>query len=140
MADEKPKNEAKKGSLKSKMLMAGSFLMGIGLALLAIYLYKKYKEKEEANRDLDPDKILSKGSRGKEVTALQILLNAKGNHSPDLAIDGIFGKLTESALFELTGKKSISLKGARMFVKLNAPVAQSATPSKTMMSSQDTPM
>lgn len=129
MADEKPK-----GNLKSKMLMAGSFLMGVGLAFLAIYLYCEYNKKQEANQELDPSKILKKGSRGKEVNQLQILLNAKGDHSPDLVIDGIFGNLTESALFELTGKKTTTLKDIQEFVKLNEKPAQAATMPKTMAS------
>ena len=56
-------------------------------------------------------KVLKRGSRGPEVTNLQKLWNDNVWKIPQfrLSEDGIFGPKTEQALFEATGRKSITL-------------------------------
>ncbi len=64
---------------------------------------------------LDYNKRLTKGSRGNEVTQLQIWLNqalrAKGKTT--IAEDGAFGSGTAAALKEVTGRSDITLKAAQ---------------------------
>ena len=64
--------------------------------------------------NLDHNKILKRGSKGPEVTQLQILMNkalviAK---KPQIAVDGSFGPTTEKVLLSLANVKQISLNQA----------------------------
>jgi len=59
--------------------------------------------------------VLQRGSRGSEVEQLQQLLNDYHRTQtptliPLLAVDGVFGELTEKMLVKYTGKKAISLQ------------------------------
>jgi hypothetical protein len=89
---------------------------GLGLVFLIVVLYMskdkiesammKKKGLLEPEAPIDSDLELSKGSKGAEVAKLQRLLNADGE---ELKVDGIFGPLTETALYGQKGVKSISL-------------------------------
>lgn len=63
---------------------------------------------------LDGNKLLKKGSRGAEVSALQRLLKSEGRdlgtYGPNKdGIDGVFGSVTEAALLESRGVKETTL-------------------------------
>lgn len=64
--------------------------------------------------NLDHNKVLKRGSKGAEVTQLQILMNkalviAK---KPQITVDGSFGPTTEKVLMALANVKQISLNQA----------------------------
>ena len=95
----------------------------IGLVAIAVvYAIDKYIKSRpkpidsDDYSDLDLNTILSKGSKGAEVSELQRIL--VDQYSADLGysgverngIDGDFGSMTEKALLEAKGVKSISLK------------------------------
>lgn len=67
----------------------------------------------------DENKLLKKGVEGKEVEELQSILNEfnEADLSPlkPLALDGIFGSLTEEMLLRFMSKKSITLKEAKKY-------------------------
>ena len=97
---------------KRKAIIVSAVLIGLG----GFYIYKnmkmKSKESDVVNLDetrtttgstIDTSKVLSKGSTGLEVEALQRAL--KGG----LVVDGNFGALTEKRLKAITGQTSISL-------------------------------
>lgn len=91
-----------------KVLVVSALLVGLG----AYYIYKNMKMKspiadattdKDVETKADYDKVLSKGTLGKEVEILQKAL--KGG----LVVDGNFGALTEKRLKAVTGKTSITL-------------------------------
>jgi hypothetical protein len=92
------------------------------VALVVIYGINKWLKKmptainADAYAGLNMTKVLSKGSKGDEVSELQrILIN---EYNADLGysgankdgIDGEFGAMTEKALLDAKGVKQISLK------------------------------
>ncbi|WP_189337121.1 hypothetical protein [Flavobacterium laiguense] len=117
-------------------------LIGVGVVgVLGLgYLYWKKKQNENQveetpnylpeetpKTELDRNKLLGKGSKGKEVKELQSLLNVKD--------DGDFGKITLNALQKAKGVSEISLN---RFQTINtiatpaaAPVAKTATKTAT---------
>jgi hypothetical protein len=89
----------------------------LGALYLANRLYKRLsKPSAEQLSLLDENLILAKGSKGAEVFELQRIL--KDDLGYDLGstgvdndgIDGIFGSVTEKALFQAKGVKEITLK------------------------------
>jgi hypothetical protein len=95
----------------------------IGLVAIAVvYAIDKYLKSRpkpinsDEYSDLDLNTILSKGSKGAEVSELQRIL--VDQYGADLGysgverngIDGDFGSLTENALLQAKGVKEISLK------------------------------
>jgi hypothetical protein len=96
-------------------------IMGL-VAIAVVYAIDKYLKSRpkpidsDAYSDLDLNTILSKGSKGAEVSELQRIL--VDQYGADLGysgvekngIDGDFGSMTEKALLEAKGVKSISLK------------------------------
>jgi hypothetical protein len=96
-------------------------IMGL-VAIAVVYSIDKYLKSRpkpidsDAYSDLDLNTILSKGSKGAEVSELQRIL--VDQYGADLGysgvekngIDGDFGSMTEKALLEAKGVKSISLK------------------------------
>jgi hypothetical protein len=110
---------------KKKVLIVSGLLIAVG----GYYIYKNMKNKPTLAVAETPDsetpetpetpatsnsqtpattvnfqKVLSRGSTGKEVEILQKAL--KGG----LEVDGDFGELTEKRLKAITGKTSISIK------------------------------
>ena len=96
-------------------------LIGLGIIVVVwgIDKYLKSKPKPinaDAYSDLDLNAVLSKGSTGNEVAELQrILIDQYGadlgySGAEKNGIDGQFGSMTEKALIEAKGVKSISLK------------------------------
>ena len=110
---------------KNKVLIVSGLLIAVG----GYYIYKNMKNKPTLAVAETPDsetpetpetpatsnsqtpativnfqKVLSRGSKGKEVEILQKAL--KGG----LEVDGDFGELTEKRLKAITGKTSISIK------------------------------
>jgi hypothetical protein len=93
--------------------------LGIIAVVYAIDKYLKSRPKpinSDEYSDLDLNTILSKGSKGAEVSELQRIL--VDQYEADLGysgverngIDGDFGSLTENALLQAKGVKEISLK------------------------------
>ena len=100
----------------NKYLLIG---LGIIVVVWGIDKYLKSKPKPinaDAYSDLDLNAVLSKGSTGAEVMELQrILIDQYGaslgySGAEKNGIDGDFGSITEKALMEAKGVKSISLK------------------------------
>lgn len=92
---------------KRNILIASSALIILGL----YYFYKESKQEakpieepkqEEEEEKADWDKVLKKGSTGKEVGLLQKALK-------QIAVDEDFGKLTEERLKRVTGLTEISI-------------------------------
>lgn len=89
---------------KRNVLIASSALIIIGL----YYFYKQSKqeakpiEENQQEEAVDYDKVLKKGSTGKEVGLLQKALK-------QIAVDEDFGKLTEERLKRVTGLTEISI-------------------------------
>jgi hypothetical protein len=93
--------------------------LGIIAVVWGIDKYLKSRPKpinSDEYSDLDLNTILSKGSKGAEVSELQRIL--VDQYGADLGysgverngIDGDFGSLTENALLQAKGVKQISLK------------------------------
>lgn len=121
-----------------KMMTKKNLWIGGGLlAAILFYLYFRHKAdsrileytgvSEKWNNaaqnpaNLDGNKILKKGSRGPEVSALQIMLKGEGqdlgNYGPlKDGVDGVFGDKTETALFNARGVKEITLNQASAMV------------------------
>jgi hypothetical protein len=101
---------------KNTLLIAGVVVL-VGGFLISKWLKSMPKAiNSDAYSDLNLDMVLSKGSKGKEVSELQrILVNQYG---ADLGftgvekdgIDGDFGNMTEKALLKAKGVNQISLK------------------------------
>lgn len=99
---------------KKKAILVSVLLIGLG----GYYIYKNRDMKStttgvvspEEEAKLDTKKVLSKGSMGEEVKALQKAL--KGG----LVVDGNFGALTEKRLKAITGQISISLTDYNKFI------------------------
>ena len=100
----------------NKYLLIG---LGIIVVVWGIDKYLKSKPKpinSDSYSDLDLNAVLSKGSTGAEVMELQrILIDQYGadlgySGAERNGIDGDFGSITEKALMEAKGVKSISLK------------------------------
>jgi hypothetical protein len=97
---------------KKKAIIVSVLLIGLG----GYYIYKNSKIKSTVVDEvvpegtLDTTKVLSKGSTGAEVVALQTAL--KGG----LVTDGNFGALTEKRLKAITGQTSISLRDYNLFM------------------------
>lgn len=97
------------------------YLIVGGAIVLVLYGYRMLMRKlntpsEEEMAMLDKDMVLEKGSKGAEVAELQRRLKEDfGKYLGETGIDkngidGDFGTLTETALFEAKGVKSIKLK------------------------------
>jgi len=93
--------------------------LGIIVTVWGINKYLKSLPKpinSDVYSDLDLNIVLSKGSKGAEVSELQrILIDQYGadlglSGAERKGIDGDFGSMTETALFQAKGVQSISLK------------------------------
>ena len=99
---------------KKKAILVSVLLIGLG----GYYIYKNREMKStttgvvspEEEAKLDTKKVLSNGSIGEEVKALQKAL--KGG----LVVDGNFGAMTEKRLKAITGQTSISLTDYNKFI------------------------
>ena len=109
---------------KTKIIIASAILVGLG----GFYIYKNLKENSKMNildeqdtpdtteNKLNMDLVLSKGSKGAEVTELQRIL--KKDYNAELGtsginkdgIDGDFGTKTETALKNAKSVTQITLK------------------------------
>ena len=81
--------------------------------------------------------ILRSGSRGREVTKLQSLLNTKLSPSPNLDADGIFGRGTQDAVRQFQRQQGLDadgIVGPKTWAAL-----ESAPPSGATRSSSPTP-
>ena len=78
------------------------------------------KVEDNDKADLDKEKVLSKGSKGLEVKALQSQIAAGGGELPKYGADGIFGNETEVALMKMHSIKKVTLAG---FESLHASIA-----------------
>ena len=97
-----------------------SLLLSALIVGLAFLFWKKHKKYDKAAPPVPPeitpdaincDKYLSMGSSGLEVTVLQMWYNAnRPGFSPQIAVDGSWGPITESAVYALTGKNKVQLK------------------------------
>jgi hypothetical protein len=98
---------------RNKIIIASVALVGLGY-----YLMNKKKSTQlvddsmvdDPSAMLDFKKVLSKGTVSPEVGALQQGLGK-------LAVDDIFGVLTQARLKEVTGKTSISLEEYNKIIK-----------------------
>jgi peptidoglycan hydrolase-like protein with peptidoglycan-binding domain len=100
------------------------FLMIGGAVILGVYLISKWLKSMpkpqnpdlQATPELDRELVLSKGSKGAEVSELQRILikDFKADLGKSGAnkngVDGDFGQITEDALFKAKQVKKISLK------------------------------
>jgi hypothetical protein len=97
-----------------KYLIVGGAIV-LGLYGYRVLMRKLNKPTEEQMSMLDKDLVLEKGSQGSEVAELQRRLKEDfGKYLGETGIDndgidGDFGSLTETALFEAKGVKSITL-------------------------------
>ena len=109
---------------KTKIIIASAILVGLG----GFYIYKNLKETSKMDildeqdtpdtteNKLNMDLVLSKGSKGAEVTELQRIL--KKDYNAELGtsgingdgIDGDFGTKTETALKNAKSVTQITLK------------------------------
>ena len=109
---------------KTKIIIASAILVGLG----GFYIYKNLKENSKMDildeqdtpdtteNKLNMDLVLSKGSKGAEVTELQRIL--KKDYNAELGtsginkdgIDGDFGTKTETALKNAKSVTQITLK------------------------------
>lgn len=102
-------NKTTKNILIGVGVLAGLFLVGKLLKRLN-------KPSAEQLSLLNEDLVLAKGSQGAEVMELQRILKDElgydlGSTGVDNdGIDGIFGSITEKALFQAKGSKEIKLK------------------------------
>ena len=102
-------NKTTKNILIGVGVLAGLFLVGRLLKRLN-------KPSAEQLSLLNEDLVLAKGSQGAEVMELQRILKDElgydlGSTGVDNdGIDGIFGSITEKALFQAKGSKEIKLK------------------------------
>jgi len=97
-------------------------IVSVGLILLGLYYFYKQrnqnaeiikeedKSNESTNLKPDYDKVLKKGSTGKEVEILQTALKT-------LVVDGDFGVLTEARLKKVMGVTETSLNKYNQFIK-----------------------
>ena len=95
----------------TKIIAVSLGLIGLGM----YFFYKQGKESVLANKDPESekanwDKLLKKGSQGKEVVILQEAL--KG-----LVVDGDFGSLTEARLKKVVGTTQTTLNEYNKFFK-----------------------
>ena len=98
---------------KKYLIVGGAIVLGLyGYRML---MRKLNKPSEEQISMLDKDMVLEKGSQGSEVAELQrILKDDFGKYLGETGVDndgvdGDFCTLTETALFEAKGVKSITL-------------------------------
>ena len=98
---------------KKYLIVGGAIVLGLyGYRML---MRKLNKPSEEQLAMLDKNMVLEKGSQGSEVAELQRILKEDfnkylGETGVDMdGIDGDFGTLTENALVEAKGVKSITL-------------------------------
>jgi hypothetical protein len=96
-------------------------IASVGLILLGLYYFYKQKEQKaeiteedvSANPQIiknDYDKVLKKGSTGREVEMLQKALKT-------LVADGNFGNLTEARLKKVMGVTETSINKYNQFIK-----------------------
>jgi hypothetical protein len=93
-------------------------IIAVSLGLIGFGMYFFYKQGKQSglanenpeNEKADWDKLLKKGSQGKEVVILQEAL--KG-----LVADGDFGSLTEARLKKVTGATQTTLNQYNDFFK-----------------------
>lgn len=101
---------------KNTLLIAGVVVLVGGFAINKWLKSMPKPINADAYSDLNLDMVLSKGSKGKEVSELQrILVNQFGadlgfTGAEKDGIDGDFGSATEKALLKEKGVKQISLK------------------------------
>ena len=97
-----------------------SLLLSALIVGLAFLIWKKHKRYDRAATPEPPeiapdaincDRYLSMGSSGTEVTVLQLWYNAnRPGFSPQIAVDGVWGAITEAAIYDKTGKNKVQLK------------------------------
>ena len=98
---------------KNKIILTSVALVGLGL-----YLMNKRKKTNSSTLDTTPDasamldykKVLKMGTVSPEVGELQSALGK-------LAVDDIFGVLTQGRLKSVTGKTSITLEEYNKIIK-----------------------
>ena len=93
---------------QTKYILLALGVLGAGAGVF-FFMRSKKKKKEALLNQFEPEKPptqttssdrfpLKKGSRGSNVSSLQTKLNSSGSYG--LAVDGIFGVLTEGAVKE----------------------------------------
>ena len=97
-----------------------NILIGVGVLVGLYFANRLYKRLSKPSAEqlslLDKDLVLAKGSKGAEVMELQRILKDElgydlGSTGVDKdGIDGIFGSVTEKALFQAKGVNKITLK------------------------------
>lgn len=92
----------------------GLWILG-SIAVIIVYsLYRWSQSPNEGGKGkikkydvaIYPDLTIEKGYLGETAKSLQANINMAGK---DISEDGNFGEITEAALYQLTGKKKISL-------------------------------
>jgi hypothetical protein len=100
----------------NKLLVAGVILLVVGWGINKWLKAMPKAVNSDAYEGLDLDMVLSKGSKGSEVSELQRILVNQYNAELGFSgvekdgIDGDFGTMTENALLKAKGVKQISLK------------------------------
>lgn len=97
-----------------------NILIGVGVLVGLYFANRLYKRLSKPSAEqlslLNEDLVLAKGSQGAEVMELQRILKDElgydlGSTGVDKdGIDGIFGSVTEKALFQAKGVNKITLK------------------------------
>jgi peptidoglycan hydrolase-like protein with peptidoglycan-binding domain len=97
-----------------------NILIGVGVLVGLYFANRLYKRLSKPSAEqlslLNKDLVLAKGSKGAEVIELQRILKDElgydlGSTGIDKdGIDGIFGSITEKALFQAKGVNKITLK------------------------------
>ena len=97
-----------------------NILIGVGVLVGLYFANRLYKRLSKPSAEqlslLNKDLVLAKGSKGAEVMELQRILKDElgydlGSTGVDKdGIDGIFGSVTEKALFQAKGVNKITLK------------------------------
>ena len=115
----KEKNKIMKLQAKhtSTYFYVGLLILGLGLGINAwLKSMKKPVIEEQPENFIDTSLPLKKGMQEPEVEELQKILKTKynanlGSYGDNKdGIDGIFGTITENALFKAKGVKTIALK------------------------------
>jgi hypothetical protein len=101
---------------KKYLIIGGALVLGIYIISKWLHSLPKPEDEIQATPEFDRDLVLSKGSKGAEVSELQTVLLK--DYSANLGntgvnkdgIDGDFGLLTEVALKKAKGVTQIALK------------------------------
>jgi hypothetical protein len=102
---------------KKYLLIGGAVVLGIYLISKWLKSMPKTQNPDlQATPELDREIVLSKGSKGAEVSELQRFLikdfnaNLGTSGADGNGVDGDFGQMTEDALFKAKKVKKIALK------------------------------